>query len=65
MICLSKNKTDEYVNMFAQGANLPIEDYTYNFENNPILIRSMGKRKLIHWCWKNKHQVNSRKCKRY
>ena len=55
MICLSKNKTDEYVNMFAQGANLPIEDYTYNFENNPILIRSMGKRKLIHWCWKNKH----------
>jgi len=55
VICLSKNKTDEYVNMFAQGANLPIEDYTYNFENNPILIRSMGKRKLIHWCWKNKH----------
>jgi hypothetical protein len=55
MICLSKNLTDEYVNMFAQGANLPIHDYNYNFGNSPILIRSMGKRKLIQWCWKNNH----------
>ena len=55
MICLSKNKTDEYVNMFAQGSNLRIEDYDYNFGNNPIMIRSMGKRKLIHWCWENNH----------
>jgi len=55
MICLSKNKTDEYVNMFAQGANLPMQDYDYNFGNNPIMIRSMGKRKLIHWCWENNH----------
>jgi len=55
MICLSKNKTDEYVNMFANGANLPIQDYNYQFGNNPIMIRSMGKRKLIHWCWKNNH----------
>lgn len=55
MICLSKNKTDEYVNMFAQGANLRIEDYEYNFGKDPILIRSMGKRKLIHDCWKSNH----------
>jgi hypothetical protein len=55
MICLSKNLTDEYVNMFAQGANLPIHDYNYNFGDSPILIRSMGKRKLIQWCWKNNH----------
>ena len=55
MICLSKNLTDEYVNMFAKGARLPIEDYTYDFGNKPILIRSMGKRKLIHKCWKNNH----------
>lgn len=55
MICLSKNLTDEYVNMFAQGANLPIKDYNHNFGNKPIMIRSMGKRKLIHWCWENKH----------
>jgi len=55
MICLSKNKTDEYVNMFAEGANLQIEDYNYDFGNNPIMIRSMGKRKLIHECWENNH----------
>lgn len=55
MICLSKNKTDEYVNMFAKGANLPIQDYDCKFGKTPIMIRSMGKRKLIHWCWENKH----------
>jgi hypothetical protein len=47
MICLSKNLSDEYINMFAQGANLPIQDYDSKFGTNPILIRSMGKRKLI------------------
>jgi len=51
MICLSKNLTDEYVNMFANGANLPIYNYDRYPDNQPILIRSMGKRKLIHNCW--------------
>ena len=55
MICLSKNKTDEYVNAFANSVNLPIEDYDFDFKNTPIMIRSMGKRKLIHWCWENNH----------
>jgi hypothetical protein len=55
MICLSKNLTDEYVNMFAKGAGFPIEDYDYNFGTKPILIRSMGKRKLIKQCWEDKH----------
>jgi len=55
MICLSKNKTDEYVNMFAKGANLPVADYDYEYNNQPILIRSMGKRKLIHKCWDTGH----------
>ena len=41
--------------MFAKGANLSIQDYDYDFKNNPIMIRSMGKRKLIQWCWKNNH----------
>lgn len=53
MICLSKNLTDEYINMFASGAKLPIYDYDNYPPNQPILIRSMGKRKLIHECWKN------------
>ena len=55
MICLSKNLSDEYVNMFAMGAKLPIEDYSYDFGSRPILIRSMGKRKLIKWCMQNNH----------
>jgi hypothetical protein len=55
MICLSKNLSDEYVNMFAQGAQLLVQDYNIDFGNSPILIRSMGKRKLIHNCWKTNH----------
>lgn len=55
MICLSKNLSDEYVNMFANGAGLVIQDYDTDFGNSPILIRSMGKKKLIHWCWNNNH----------
>ena len=54
MICLSKNLSDEYINMFANGANLPIYDYDRYPDNQPILIRSMGKRKLIQDCWENK-----------
>jgi hypothetical protein len=41
--------------MFAFGANLPIQDYNEPFGNKPILIRSMGKRKLIHECWDKQH----------
>lgn len=55
MICLSKNLSDEYVNMFAQGAGLPIQDYDSNYGNETILIRSMGKKRLIHECWKKSH----------
>lgn len=55
MICLSKNLTDRFVNYFAEGANAPIQDYGTEFGNETILIRSMTKKKLIHWCWENKH----------
>jgi len=53
MICLSKNLKDEYVNAFALGAGLPVKDYSYDFKKGPILIRGMGKRKLIWQCWHN------------
>jgi len=52
MICLSRNKSDEYINMFAKGAGLPIYGYADYPNNDPILIRSMVKRKLIKNCWK-------------
>jgi len=47
MICLSKNLTDEYVNLFAKGANLPIRDYSDDIGDSPVLIRSIAKRNLI------------------
>lgn len=53
MICLSKNLSDEYVNLFAHGAGLPIQDYGSDYGDNEILIRSMTKRKLIQECWKS------------
>ena len=54
MICLSKKLSDTYINMFAQGAGLPIQDYDQDIPDQDILIRGLGKRKLIHWCWENK-----------
>lgn len=55
MICLSKNLSDEYINMFAYGANMIIRDYDFDFGNNPIMIRSMSKGPLIKWCLENNH----------
>jgi len=55
MICLSKNLLDEYVNAFAKGAGLPIQDPDSNFGTEPILVRSMAKRDLMHWCLENNH----------
>lgn len=54
MICLSKNRKDEYVNMFAQGANMPIDEYGTGSDeiSEPVLIRGLGKRKLIQERWK-------------
>ena len=55
MICLSKNLTDEYINMYAKGAKLPIHDYDYNYQDkkDSILIRSLAKRKVIWECQKS------------
>ena len=52
MICLSKNLDDEYINMYAKGAKLPIYDYDYNYQDkkDSILIRSLAKRKVIWEC---------------
>ena len=55
MICLSKNLSDEYVNMFARGNGFPIKDYNYDYGDQHIMIRGMGKKKLIHKCLQNNH----------
>ena len=57
MICISKNGTDEYVNMFAQGARLvPISDKNFVYEDStqPILVRGILKHKLMKQCWEEK-----------
>jgi len=47
MICLSKNLKDEYVNMFAYGSDLPLQDYNDSIPDDDVLIRSIAKRDLI------------------
>lgn len=47
MICLSKNLSDRYINDFATGSNLPIQDYNSPIPDDPILIRSIVKKDLI------------------
>jgi len=51
---LSKNGTDEYVNMFAHGSGaVPtvLETWDYNQDSNPLVIRGIMKHKLIKQCW--------------
>ena len=52
MICLSKNKKDVFINRFAKGSNLPIQDYDEPIPDGPILIRSIAKKLLIRERWK-------------
>ena len=57
MIYLSKNGTDEYVNMFAQGAGtVPTsdKDFVYEESSDPIVLRGILKHKLMKRCWEDK-----------
>lgn len=53
-IFLSKNGEDEYVNMFANGIGAPItntDDFDYNSNANPIVLRGILKYKIMKQCW--------------
>jgi len=57
MIFLSKNGTDEYVNMFAEGAGiLPTsdKDFVYESSTDPIVLRGILKHKIMKQCWEDK-----------
>lgn len=54
MICLSKNLADKYINTFAKGSNLQIQDYNEPIPDSTIMIRSIMKRELIKDRWDNK-----------
>ena len=54
-IFLSKENSDEYVNMFAQGCKTKTTDTnTFDFEEstNPLVLRGILKKKIIHKCWR-------------
>jgi hypothetical protein len=56
MIFLSKGGEDEYINMFAHGCGqLPTsnEKFDYDKSNDPIILRGILKKKIIHQCWKD------------
>jgi hypothetical protein len=57
MIFLSKNGTDEYINMFAEGSGVkPTSDkeFDYASSNEPIVLRGILKHKLMKQCWEDK-----------
>jgi hypothetical protein len=57
MIFLSKDRQDEYINMFAQGCRSKIistDDFNYNENNDPIVLRGILKKKIIHRCWEDR-----------
>lgn len=54
MIFLSKDGQDEYINMFANGCRSKItstEKFNYEESNDPIVLRGILKKKIIHRCW--------------
>ena len=57
MIYLSKNGTDEYINMFAEGSNaVPTSDKTFDYQSStdPIVLRGILKHKIMKQCWEDK-----------
>lgn len=56
-IYLSKHGQDEYVNLFAQGANIApiqLETWNYSADQSPLVIRGIMKHKLIKQCWQDR-----------
>jgi len=54
MIFLSKEGQDPYINMFAKGCRASIvstEDFKYEHSVEPIVLRGILKKKIIHRCW--------------
>lgn len=53
-IYLSKDGTDEYINMLAlgsQGRIIRSDDFNFEDSNDPIVLRGILKKKLIQKCW--------------
>lgn len=56
MIFLSKEGQDPYINMFATGCKSPAvntEHFDYKASTEPIVMRGILKKKIIHKCWED------------
>jgi hypothetical protein len=55
MIFLSKDGSDEYINMFARGCNaFPVADFDYTATTEPIVLRGILKHKIMKRCWEDR-----------
>lgn len=55
MIFLSKGGEDPYINAFARSLGYdPIDpdDFVFEDSDDPIILRGIGKKKIIHKCWR-------------
>jgi hypothetical protein len=55
-IYLSKNGTDEYIELFAQGAKVTptvLETWRYEDSQAPLVIRGILKHKIMKQCWED------------
>ena len=55
-VFLSKDREDEYINMFAHGCKsktISTDDFVYDAGNQPLVLRGILKKKIIHQCWKD------------
>lgn len=54
-IFLSKDGEDPYIKIFAEGCKSKIvstEEFSYDNSKDPIILRGILKKKIIHRCWK-------------
>ena len=55
-VFLSKDGTDEYINMLAQscgGRITDTRDFDYAISTGPIVLRGILKHKIMHQCWRD------------
>lgn len=55
-IFLSKDGRDEYINMLAQSQNAAVistEDFDYDQDRTPIVLRGILKHKIMQRCWQD------------
>ena len=58
-VFLSKNGSDEYINMFAAGCGVEataLESWQYESNTHPLVLRGIMKHKIIKRCWQDQRR---------